>query len=104
MQNDDEWLSNDDEKKDYSGLKIGTLKIEDEDPKPEEEHEINEEGERVLIKKSEGGVWSQKRKDQNNSSPGMYEANQTTTNRHRSHPDPFRNRPSARRRLPEPGE
>ena len=83
LQNDDDWLSNDDEKKDYSGLKIGTLKIEEEDPKPEEEHEINEEGERVLVKKSDGCVWSQKRKEQNNSSPGMYEEDTAYANRHR---------------------
>ena len=29
MQNDDDWVSVEEEKKDYSGLKIGTLKIED---------------------------------------------------------------------------
>ena len=65
MQNDDDWLSHDEEKKDYSGLKIGALKIEDKDAEPEEEHEINEEGERVLVKKG-GDVWAQKR----NSSKG----------------------------------
>jgi len=58
--NDDDWLSHDEEKKDYSGLKIGALKIEDKDAEPEEEHEINEEGERVLVKKG-GDVWAQKR-------------------------------------------
>ena len=45
MQNDDDWVSVEEEKKDYSGLKIGTLKIEDKDKaEPEEEHEINDEG------------------------------------------------------------
>ena len=29
LQNDDDWVSVEEEKKDYSGLKIGTLKIED---------------------------------------------------------------------------
>merc|ERR1719220_2862729 len=63
--NDDDWLNPDEEKKDYSGLKIGTLKIEEKDNKePEEEHEINEEGERVPVKKS-GDVWAQKRNEQN---------------------------------------
>ena len=65
LQNDDDWLNPDEEKKDYSGLKIGTLKIEEKDNKePEEEHEINEEGERVPVKKS-GDVWAQKRNEQN---------------------------------------
>ena len=69
MQNDDDWVSVEEEKKDYSGLKIGTLKIEDKDnAEPEEEHEINEEGERVPVKKT-GDVWAQKRNEQN-ASPG----------------------------------
>ena len=33
LQNDDDWLNPDEEKKDYSGLKIGTLKIEEKDNK-----------------------------------------------------------------------
>ena len=64
-------MSVEEEKKDYSGLKIGTLKIEDKDnAEPEEEHEINEEGERVPVKKT-GDVWAQKRNEQN-ASPGTY--------------------------------
>ena len=69
MQNDDDWVSVEEEKKDYSGLKIGTLKIEDKDKaEPEEEHEINDEGERVPVKKT-GDIWAQKRNEQN-ASPG----------------------------------
>ena len=69
LQNDDDWVSVEEEKKDYSGLKIGTLKIEDKDKaEPEEEHEINDEGERVPVKKT-GDIWAQKRNEQN-ASPG----------------------------------
>ena len=45
---DEEWHVYNDEKKDYSGLKIEALKIEEEEELEEdEEHEINEEGEKV---------------------------------------------------------
>lgn len=59
-QNDDEWLSYDDDKKDYSGLKIESLKVEERggSEEEEEEHEINEEGEKVRVKRPEGGPWN----------------------------------------------
>ena len=66
FQNDDDWVSVEEEKKDYSGLKIGTLKIDDKEGEgAEEEHEINEEGERVPVKKPTGDVWAQRRNEQN---------------------------------------
>lgn len=56
---DDEWKAFDDDKKDYSNLKIEALKVNDE-PKveEEEEHEINEEGEKVRVKRGDGGPWN----------------------------------------------
>ena len=42
------------------------------DAEPEEEHEINEEGERVPVKRNTGDVWAQRRNDQN-ASPGNKE-------------------------------
>jgi len=55
---EDEWKDYDEEKKDYSNLKIEALKVEDEneDEGNEEEHEINEDGEKVP--KREGGPWN----------------------------------------------
>ena len=57
---DEEWHVYDDEKKDYSGLKIEALKVESEEELDEdEEHEINEEGEKVRVKKQgDGGPWN----------------------------------------------
>lgn len=51
-------MSYEDEKKDYSGLKIETLKIEEPKEQEEQEHEINDEGEKVLVKKRDGGPWN----------------------------------------------
>ena len=59
-QNDDEWKSYEDEKKDYTGLKIETLKVTDNNDDADDgiEHEINEEtGEKVPIRKDDGGPW-----------------------------------------------
>jgi len=55
---EDEWKEYDEEKKDYSNLKIETLKVEsdEEEAGNDDEHEINEDGEKVP--KKEGGVWS----------------------------------------------
>lgn len=69
-QNDDEWLSYEDEKKDYSGLKIETLKIEEPEEQEEQEHEINEEGEKVLVKKRDGGPWNKNHSSAAQASPG----------------------------------
>jgi len=57
---EEEWKDYDDEKKDYSNLKIEALKVEsgDENSDEEVEHEINEEGEKVPVKKSDGGPWN----------------------------------------------
>jgi len=56
---EEEWKDYDDEKKDYSNLKIEALKVEsEEENQEEEEHEINEEGEKVPIKKADGGPWN----------------------------------------------
>ena len=61
-QNDDEWLDYESEKKDYSGLKIESLKVGDKDggeDEEEQEHEINEEtGEKIPVAKKDGNVWS----------------------------------------------
>ena len=58
FQAEDEWKEYDEEKKDYSNLKIETLKVEsdEEEAGNDDEHEINEDGEKVP--KKEGGVWS----------------------------------------------
>ena len=58
LQAEDEWKEYDEEKKDYSNLKIETLKVEsdEEEAGNDDEHEINEDGEKVP--KKEGGVWS----------------------------------------------
>lgn len=55
---EDEWKEYDEEKKDYSNLKIETLKVESDEDEAgnDDEHEINEDGEKVP--KKEGGVWS----------------------------------------------
>ena len=61
MQKDDEWLDYDSEKKDYSNLKISTLKIGESqsgEGNEEAEHEVNDEGEKVRVKKTEGGPWN----------------------------------------------
>lgn len=56
---DDEWLEYTPDKKDYSNLKIEALKIEEEIKEEEdEEHEINEDGEKVKVKKDHGGPWN----------------------------------------------
>lgn len=55
---EDEWKDYDEEKKDYSNLKIEALKVEsdNEENGDEDEHEINEDGEKVP--KREGGPWN----------------------------------------------
>jgi len=60
FQKDEEWKEYEEFKKDYSGLKIETLKI-DADNSPigdDEETELNEDGEKVRVKKSDGGPWN----------------------------------------------
>jgi len=86
--NDDDWVSVEEEKKDYSGLKIGTLKIEDKDAEPEEEHEINEEGERVPVKRNTGDVWAQRRNDQNASPDTTRDASPNPDSEKSSDPSP----------------
>ena len=60
LQNDDEWLDYENETKDYTGLKIETLKIKEADKNDESDHEINEEGEKVVKVKKEGGPWNRR--------------------------------------------
>jgi len=56
---DEEWDDYRENKKDYSGLKIESLTIEDNPPEEEEdETEINEDGEVVPKTKSESGPWN----------------------------------------------
>merc|ERR1719220_1545422 len=65
---DDEWDDYRENKKDYTGLKIETLVIEDpEKPVVEEETEVNENGE-VVKKKDEAGPWNKKDGERSNSS------------------------------------
>ena len=69
LQNDDEWLDYESEKKDYSGLKIESLKVSDRDGEEEEqEHEIDEEtGEKVPVVRRDGGnVWTANKGGANN--------------------------------------
>ncbi len=70
LQNDDEWLDYENDKKDYSGLKIEALKISEkshdgngkddgEDGEEGDREVINEEGEKVRVKrKDDGGPWN----------------------------------------------
>jgi len=62
-QEDDEWREFEEEKKDYTGLKIGNLQIEGEDnigdgeEEEEQEMEENEAGEMVPKRKVQSGPW-----------------------------------------------
>jgi len=65
-QDDDEWDDYRENKKDFTGLKIETLVIEDPEVKPEEdETEVNENGE--VVKKEESGPWNKKDAERSNS-------------------------------------
>jgi len=65
-QDDDEWDDYRENKKDFTGLKIETLVIEDPEAKPEEdETEVNENGE--VVKKEESGPWNKKDAERTNS-------------------------------------
>lgn len=57
---DEEWDDYRENKKDYTGLKIETLNIENKEEEEEEEEdtEINEDGEVVSKKKDESGPWN----------------------------------------------
>lgn len=56
---DEEWDDYRENKKDYTGLKIDTLTIEEQPQEEEEEEtEINEDGERVKVKKDDSGPWN----------------------------------------------
>lgn len=56
---DEEWDDYRENKKDYTGLKIDSLTIEDHAPEEEEEEtEINEDGEVVVKTKNESGPWN----------------------------------------------
>jgi len=57
---DDEWDDYRENKKDYTGLKIENLVIEEPVKVEEEETEINEDGEVVKVKKDESGPWNKK--------------------------------------------
>ena len=63
IQEDDEWREFEEEKKDYTGLKIGNLQIEGEDnigdgeEEEEPEMEENEAGEMVPKRKVQSGPW-----------------------------------------------
>ena len=64
MQEDDEWKEFEEEKKDYSGLKIGNLQLNDADgdigdgeEEADQEMEENEAGELVPKRKVHAGPW-----------------------------------------------
>lgn len=59
-QDDDEWDDYRENKKDYTGLKIENLVIEEPSKVEEEATEINEDGEIVKVKKDESGPWNKK--------------------------------------------
>lgn len=68
-QDDDEWDDYRENKKDYTGLKIENLVIEDPVAKAEEEDpEVNENGE--VVKKEESGPWNKKDAERTNSNEG----------------------------------
>jgi len=73
---EDEWKDYDEEKKDYSNLKIEALKVEDEneDEGNEEEHEINEDGEKVP--KRGGGPWNKGKGEANANASAKSEEDQ----------------------------
>jgi len=58
QQDDDEWDDYRENKKDYTGLKIENLTVEEPQKEEEEETEINEDGEVVKVKKDESGPWA----------------------------------------------
>jgi len=59
QQDDEEWDDYRENKKDFTGLKIDKLVIEEPSAKPEEEDtEVNENGE--IVKKEESGPWNKK--------------------------------------------
>jgi len=65
---EDEWDDYHENKKDYTGLKIENLKVEEEvEEEEEEEEEMNEDGEMVSVKKGESGPWNKKSGSKNNS-------------------------------------
>jgi hypothetical protein len=63
VQEDDEWKEFEEEKKDYTGLKIGNLQIEGEgmagegEEEEDQEMEENEAGEMVPKRKVQSGPW-----------------------------------------------
>eukprot|EP00088_Acartia_fossae_P026917 TRINITY_DN276_c0_g1_i11.p1 TRINITY_DN276_c0_g1~~TRINITY_DN276_c0_g1_i11.p1 ORF type:complete len:255 (-),score=125.78 TRINITY_DN276_c0_g1_i11:1173-1937(-) len=58
-QEDEEWEEYKEKTKDFSGLKIETLTIQEPQPDEEEEQtEINEDGEVVKVKKDDSGPWN----------------------------------------------
>jgi len=58
-QEDEEWEEYRENKKDFSGLKIENLNVQEAQPEPEEEEtEINEDGEVVKVKKDDSGPWN----------------------------------------------
>jgi len=63
---DDEWEVYREDKKDYTGLKIETLKVEEEPEEEEAEEQMNEDGEMVTVKKEESGPWNKKAGTNNN--------------------------------------
>merc|ERR1719195_401578 len=63
---DEEWDDYRENKKDYTGLKIENLVVEEPAVKPEEEDtEVNENGE--IVKKEESGPWNKKEAERTNS-------------------------------------
>jgi len=67
QQDDDEWDDYRENKKDYTGLKIENLVIDEPVKVEEEETEINEDGEVVKIRKDESGPWNKKDSENRNS-------------------------------------
>lgn len=65
---EDEWDDYHENKKDYTGLKIENLKVEEEvEEESDDEEEMNEDGEMVSVKKGETGPWNKKSGSKNNS-------------------------------------
>eukprot|EP00095_Tigriopus_kingsejongensis_P011440 maker-scaffold222_size251774-snap-gene-1.19 protein:Tk11440 transcript:maker-scaffold222_size251774-snap-gene-1.19-mRNA-1 annotation:"cdv3 homolog a" len=62
-QNDEEWKDYQKEK-DYSGLKIENLRIEEKESTEDDDHEVNEDGEKVP--KGKGHVWRKGQKNNHN--------------------------------------
>ena len=79
MQKDEEWKEYEEVKKDYSGLKIESLKLDADGANvgDDDEDDFGEDGEKIRGKRSDGGPWNKSgtsssavQEDSRSSTPG----------------------------------